>query len=106
MVAVDLVILLIWTLKDPLRKETLKLANEIVEGQDIIYEPEIEICKCQYQMIWIGVCFGIKGIVLILGLYLSYETRNSKIDRMNDSRFVALSIYNIAVSYYRIEKHE
>jgi gamma-aminobutyric acid type B receptor len=97
MVCVDLLILMIWTLKDPLRKETFQLASEPGENDEIIYDPEIEICKCNHQMIWVGVVFGIKGIILILGLYLSYETRNSKIDRMNDSKFVALSIYNIVV---------
>ena len=97
MVLVDLVLLAVWTLHDPLQKQTMQLPSEPGETDEIIYEPEIEICRCQHQLIWMAVCFGLKGITLILGLYLSYETRNSKIDRMNDSRFVALSIYNIVV---------
>jgi gamma-aminobutyric acid type B receptor len=100
MVCVDLLILLIWTLKDPLKKATLKLASEPGENDEIIHDPEIEICKCDHQMIWVGVSFGTKGIILIMGLYLSYETRNAKIDRMNDSKFVALSIYNIVVRFF------
>jgi gamma-aminobutyric acid type B receptor len=53
---------------------------------------EIEI-KFTFQ----GISFSIKGIILILGLYLSYETRNAKIERINDAKFVTLSIYNIVV---------
>lgn len=97
MVLIDLGFLFVWTIKDPLKKFTQKLADEIGESDEIIYEPEIHICKCKHEIVWIGVCFGIKGISLILGLYLSYETRNSKIELMNDSRYAALSIYNIVV---------
>ncbi len=97
LVFVDLVILVVWTLKDPLKKDILKLASEQGETDEIIYDPEIEICTCNHQIIWIGVLFSIKGLILIMGLYLSYETRNSKIERINDSKFVALSIYNIVV---------
>ena len=49
---------------------------------------------------FLGVSFSIKALILILGLYLSYETRNTKLDRINDSKFVALSIYNIVVNKF------
>ena len=60
MVFVDLVILVVWTLKDPLKKKTMKLASEPGETDEIIYEPEIEICNCNHQMVWIGVVFSLK----------------------------------------------
>ena len=121
MVFLDVIILIVWSLRDPLKKKALKLTSELIEKEDIIYEPEIEICKCNNEIVWIGneshtfsyfvntfknilffmkgVTFSIKGLVLILGLYLSYETRNSNLDMINDSKFVALSIYNIVVCY-------
>ncbi|CAF0750938.1 unnamed protein product [Brachionus calyciflorus] len=97
MVMIDVIFLFIWFIKDPLQKFTQKLEPENGETEEIIYEPEIRTCKCRHEIIWIGICFGIKGVFLVLGLYLSYETRNSKIEVMNDSRFAALSIYNIVV---------
>lgn len=97
MVLLDLIFLFVWIFKDPLQKYTKKLGDEMGESDEIIYEPEIHICKCKHEIIWIGICFSVKGISLILGLYLSYETRNSKIEIMNDSKYAALSIYNIVV---------
>lgn len=94
---IDLILLIVWSLKDPLQKMTIKLASEYDVKMEIIYDPEIEICKCKHEMIWIGISFSIKAIILILGLYLSYETRNAKIERINDARFVSVSIYNIVV---------
>ena len=45
-----------------------------------------------------GVVFGYKGVLLLFGLLLAYETRSVKIKQVNDSRFVGMSIYNVVVS--------
>lgn len=50
-----------------------------------------------YEPVWLGVCFGYKGILLLLGLLLAYDTRNVKLKEVTDSKFVALCIYNIVV---------
>lgn len=42
--------------------------------------------------------FGYKGVLLLFGLLLAYETRSVKIKQVNDSRFVGMSIYNVVVS--------
>jgi len=47
-----------------------------------------------------GVIFGHKGILLLFGIFLSYETRSVKLKQVNDSRFVGMSIYNVVVSIY------
>ena len=44
-----------------------------------------------------GVVFGYKGVLLLFGLLLAYETRSVKIKQVNDSRFVGMSIYNVVV---------
>jgi gamma-aminobutyric acid type B receptor len=33
----------------------------------------------------------------VFGLFLAYETRSIKVKQINDSRYVGMSIYNIAV---------
>ena len=50
----DVIILMVWSFKDPLKKKALKLTSELIEKEDIINEPEIEICKCNNEIIWIG----------------------------------------------------
>jgi len=41
--------------------------------------------------------FSYKGILLLFGILLAYETRSIKVKQVNDSRFVGMSIYNIVV---------
>ena len=48
----------------------------------------------------LGVIFGYKGILLLFGIFLAYETRSVKLKPVNDSRFVGMSIYNVVVSNY------
>lgn len=42
--------------------------------------------------------FAYKGLLLFFGLFLAYETRSVKLKRLNDSRLVGMSIYNVVVS--------
>lgn len=45
-----------------------------------------------------GITYGYKGFLLIVGLFLAYETRNVKIRAINDLRLLAMAVYNIVVS--------
>ncbi|KAK3712202.1 hypothetical protein RRG08_054274 [Elysia crispata] len=42
-----------------------------------------------------SVVFGYKGILLIFGIFLAYETQNVRLKQVNNSRFVGMSIYNV-----------
>ena len=42
--------------------------------------------------------YGYKGCLLVIGLFLAYETRSVKIRKINDLRFVAMAVYNVVVS--------
>lgn len=44
-----------------------------------------------------GVMYSYKGLLLIFGIFLAYETRSVKIKQLNDSRLVGMSIYNVVV---------
>lgn len=45
-----------------------------------------------------AVMYGYKGLLLIVGLFLAYETRSVKIRAINDLHFVAMAVYNVVVS--------
>lgn len=45
----------------------------------------------------IGLIYGFKGLILVFGLFLAYETRSIKVKQINDSRYVGMSIYNVVV---------
>lgn len=94
----DMVILAVWYLKDPMfrRMEYFPLENPETHEDDIKFQPMLE--HCEANLIWYGVVFGYKGLVLLFGLFLSYETRSVKMKQLNDSRLVGMSIYNVVVS--------
>ncbi|KAK3782390.1 hypothetical protein RRG08_033032 [Elysia crispata] len=50
--------------------------------------------------------FGYKGIPLIFGIFLAYETQNVRLKQVNDFRFVGMSIYNVvARNQNHIKRH-
>lgn len=63
--------------------------------EDIKIEPQLEICDA--NIIWYSLLFGFKGLLLIFGLFLAYETRSVKLKQINDSKLINMSIYNVVV---------
>ena len=51
-----------------------------------------------YYLDFAGILYGMNGLLLIFGLFLAYETRNMTVRDLNDSRYVGMAIYNVAVS--------
>ncbi len=44
-----------------------------------------------------GVIYAYKGLQLVLGLFLAYETRSQKVRQINDSRLVVMAVYNVVI---------
>ncbi|KAA0201470.1 hypothetical protein HAZT_HAZT003674, partial [Hyalella azteca] len=88
MLVVDVVVLSVWQGVDPMVRtlETFPLEIPLDTDDDVKIMPQLEHCESTHNNIWLGTLFSIKGLLLILGLFLSYETRS-----------VGMSIYNVAV---------
>uniref|UniRef100_A0A8D8WDP6 Gamma-aminobutyric acid type B receptor subunit 1 n=1 Tax=Cacopsylla melanoneura TaxID=428564 RepID=A0A8D8WDP6_9HEMI len=100
LLSIDLVILLCWQFYDPLQRTTETFPLETPpksSSDDIKISPELEHCESRNNNIWYGIVYGYKGLVLVFGLFLAYETRNFKVKQINDSRYVGMSIYNVVV---------
>ncbi|KAI6229253.1 Gamma-aminobutyric acid type B receptor subunit 1 [Aphelenchoides besseyi] len=96
----DVVILVFWILLDPLQKKRQKfMLQEPSSGmnEDVMYLPVLEYCESNHQEIWTALILGYKCLLLVFGLFLAYESRNLKIRFINDSRFVCMAIYNVAI---------
>ncbi|XP_045204185.2 gamma-aminobutyric acid type B receptor subunit 1-like [Mercenaria mercenaria] len=98
-ILIDLIILTTWQAIDPMYRslEMFDLEPAPSTEHDIMYKPYLEHCDSNNISIWLGVVFGHKGILLLFGIFLSYETRSVKLKQVNDSRFVGMSIYNVVV---------
>ena len=44
-----------------------------------------------------AVLFAYKGILLLFGLFLAWETRDVTIPALNDSKYIGMSVYNVVV---------
>ena len=44
-----------------------------------------------------GILYAYKGLQLVLGLFLAYETRSQKVRQINDSRLVGMATYNVVI---------
>ncbi|GMT06511.1 hypothetical protein PENTCL1PPCAC_28685, partial [Pristionchus entomophagus] len=101
-VAVDLLIILVWILTDPLKKRREFRQNPEPPpsspsglDEDIKLKPFLELCQSEHHTLWTSMVMGYKLIVMIFGLFLAYETRTLKLRFVNDSRLIGLAIYNV-----------
>ena len=39
-----------------------------------------------------------KGVLLLFGVYMAWETRHVKIPALNDSQYIGMNIYNVVLS--------
>ncbi|GFS03758.1 metabotropic gamma-aminobutyric acid receptor [Elysia marginata] len=99
LVVLDVGVLTAWQILDPLQRrlETFSRIQPTNTDDDIELRPQLELCHSDNITVWLGVVFGYKGILLIFGIFLAYETRSVKLKQVNDSRFVGMSIYNVVV---------
>ncbi|XP_078366097.1 gamma-aminobutyric acid type B receptor subunit 2-like isoform X2 [Oculina patagonica] len=97
LLAVDVVFLSCWIAIDPLQAEILTFKEMSRKEQDTIILPALYQCTCQYKTYFLGGIFAYKGILLLFGLFLAWETRNVTIPALNDSRYIGMSVYNVVV---------
>ena len=55
---------------------------------DTIESEVVHRCSCKYQTHFIFSIFVYKGILLMFGLFVAYETRKIKVEAINDSKHI------------------
>lgn len=58
---------------------------------------ENEYCQSNQMSIFIGIIYAYKGLLLIFGAFLAWETRHVSIPALNDSKHVGMSVYNCVI---------
>ena len=56
-----------------------------------------EECQCANYGYLIGALYVYKGLLVVFGLFLAYESRNVKYFYINDSRFVSITMYIVVI---------
>ena len=57
----------------------------------------VGLCRARDRFIWLTILFAYKGILLVIGMFLAFETRKVKIRQLNDSKLIGMSVYGIVV---------
>lgn len=65
--------------------------------EDVIIVRENEYCQSEQMNIFVGIIYAYKGMLLIFGAFLAWETRNVSIPALNDSKHIGLSVYNVVI---------
>ncbi|MGH0150818.1 UNVERIFIED_CONTAM: hypothetical protein FKN15_018694 [Acipenser sinensis] len=47
--------------------------------------------------IWLGIVYAYKGLLMLFGCFLAWETRNVSIPALNDSKYIGMSVYNVGI---------
>lgn len=54
---------------------------------------QVEVCGSQFTSSWLGALYAYKGLLLVVGGYMAWETRNVKLQALNDAQYIGLSVY-------------
>ncbi|KFV77259.1 Gamma-aminobutyric acid type B receptor subunit 1, partial [Struthio camelus australis] len=100
LVGLDVVTLFIWQIVDPLHRTiedfgvqarlvgAARVGGHIAGGSEEPYG---------HTRAHGGIFYGFKGLLLLLGIFLAYETKSVSTEKINDHRAVGMAIYNVAV---------
>uniref|UniRef100_A0A8I3RTN8 Gamma-aminobutyric acid type B receptor subunit 2 n=2 Tax=Canis lupus familiaris TaxID=9615 RepID=A0A8I3RTN8_CANLF len=98
MLLIDLCILICWQAVDPLRRTVERYSMEPdPAGRDISIRPLLEHCENTHMTIWLGIVYAYKGLLMLFGCFLAWETRNVSIPALNDSKYIGMSVYNVGI---------
>jgi gamma-aminobutyric acid type B receptor len=98
LLAVDFAIMTTWQITDPFYRDTKQLEPlSHSHFEDVVVVRENEYCKSDKMTIFIGIIYAYKGLLLIFGAFLAWETRHVSIPALNDSKHVGLSVYNVMI---------
>ncbi|XP_067655790.1 gamma-aminobutyric acid type B receptor subunit 2-like [Haliotis asinina] len=95
LVLLDAVILVAWQVYDPIQRAEKNLAPEVYEDYSVT--PVLEYCKSEFMEIWLGSIYAYKGLLLVFGCFLAWETRHVSIPALNDSKYIGMSVYNVVI---------
>lgn len=59
---------------------------------------QLEVCKSQNTTGWLCALYAYKGLLLIVGVYMAWETRNVEISALNDSKYIGISVYSVVIT--------
>eukprot|EP00455_Lapot_gusevi_P044158 TRINITY_DN5471_c0_g1_i9.p1 TRINITY_DN5471_c0_g1~~TRINITY_DN5471_c0_g1_i9.p1 ORF type:complete len:684 (+),score=100.02 TRINITY_DN5471_c0_g1_i9:321-2372(+) len=98
-VSADLLLLLIWAGSDGFSRSLTNLENSAtIDPNDITVRivPFIEACSSPHFSWFLLAEIVFKAFLLLVGMWLAYQTRDVDIPVLNDSRYIGFAVYNVS----------
>jgi len=97
MLFADIIIILLWMTISPFELDTQYLDAKVDIDLGTITTPIIHRCSCIYDVQFTATTYAYKGLLMVFGLFVAWETRKVKIAVMNDSQYIGASVYIAAL---------
>ncbi|XP_024947332.1 uncharacterized protein LOC107274234 isoform X3 [Cephus cinctus] len=96
---IDGLVVTLWVTMDPMQRHLRNLTLEInAQDRGVVYQPQVEVCRSQHTNGWLGALYVYKGLLLVVGVYMAWETRHVKIPALNDSQYIGMSVYSVVIT--------
>ncbi|CAI8049960.1 Gamma-aminobutyric acid type B receptor subunit 2, partial [Geodia barretti] len=100
LVVIDVVILGVYTLTEMVKGDlgvkltpNREMPEEIIGPTAEIHENFLYECESKGRVVLYAVLFGYKGLLTVIALLLAFHTRKVKVKGLDDSKYIAASIY-------------
>ena len=57
---------------------------------DKVVHPMLAHCESGSMNYWLGALYAFKGLLLLFGMFLAWETRHVTIPALNDSKYIGV----------------
>uniref|UniRef100_A0A1A9WPH3 Gamma-aminobutyric acid type B receptor subunit 2 n=1 Tax=Glossina brevipalpis TaxID=37001 RepID=A0A1A9WPH3_9MUSC len=99
LLVIDIAIITTWQVADPFYRATKQLEPRHHESiDDVLVIPENEYCQSEHMTIFLSIIYAYKGLLLVFGAFLAWETRHVSIPALNDSKHIGFSVYNVFIT--------
>ncbi|CAB3406168.1 unnamed protein product [Caenorhabditis bovis] len=92
---IDVVVLCAWAIISPFSFKVIELPH--IAEDNIVIIPEVEKCHSPNSGVFQAALYAVKGILMILGCFLAWETRHVNVPALNDSKYIGMSVYCVVV---------
>ncbi|XP_041462250.1 gamma-aminobutyric acid type B receptor subunit 2-like [Lytechinus variegatus] len=95
---IDIIVLMVWQIIDPLQVQVKIIeVRADPDRPNLIFKTEQHTCDSKFEQYFIWTLFIYKGLLLIFGTFITWQTRNVSIPALNDSRYIGVSIYTVVI---------
>ncbi|XP_005111176.1 gamma-aminobutyric acid type B receptor subunit 2 [Aplysia californica] len=98
LVLLNCIILTVWALVSPQSPHLVNFGTPVASSdEDLMIQEQFLRCDSKYGMHFAGTLNAIQGLVILFGTFLAVQTRKVSLPELNDSKWIALCIYNVVV---------